>query len=94
MELNDPLEKISKLKAKYNTKNILYIKTDVTNKQDVENAFKIIIEQFKTIDIFIGNAAILDETKIELTMAVNLVSILYYIYCIIVYVWKQINQFN
>lgn len=61
------------LKTKYHSQNILFIKTDVSKKEQVKSAFDQAIQNFGSIDIVIGNAGILCESDYERTINVNLV---------------------
>lgn len=67
-------EKASKefLLKKFPKADIIYIKTDITNKDELENSFKNVISKFKSIDIVVNSAGVLKECDIELTLNINL----------------------
>ena len=55
---------------KKNTKNLLFIKSNLTLSEDIENVYKIILKKFKKLNILVNNAAILDATPLnKLTMS-------------------------
>lgn len=55
---------------------IIYIKTDVSDKKQLEDAYKNIIDKFETIDIVVNSAGIFNDHNIEQTLNVNIVSYL------------------
>ena len=50
---------------KKNTKNLLYIKANLTLSEDIENIYKIISKKFNKLNILVNNAAILDATPLN-----------------------------
>ncbi|PNF31053.1 15-hydroxyprostaglandin dehydrogenase [NAD(+)] [Cryptotermes secundus] len=59
------------LQAEYGVDRAIFIKTDVTNTAELEEAFKKTYTTFKALDIVINNAGILDDGRWELEIAVN-----------------------
>lgn len=73
MDLED-LEKVTQaLQTNYKNQKIRFIKTDVTKKDEVKNAFAEAVSQFNFIDYVVANAGILREKDYELTINVNVV---------------------
>ncbi|XP_063906759.1 15-hydroxyprostaglandin dehydrogenase [NAD(+)]-like [Zophobas morio] len=60
----------------FDQKRITFIKTDITNKTELEGAFETTIKKYKHLDIVINNAGILDEIEWKNTIAVNLVAVI------------------
>ena len=55
---------------KKNTKNLLFIKANLTLSEDIENVYKMISKDFTKLNILVNNAAILDATPLnKLTMS-------------------------
>lgn len=61
------------LQSKFENRNVTFIKTDISNKDQVKNAFGEIIKKFKSIDIVLCNAGILNDRDYVLSVNVNLV---------------------
>lgn len=61
----------SSLSQKYGNK-IYFVKADVSNKEELKNAFEKIVEKFKNLDIVVNNAGILDEDNWQKMVAINL----------------------
>lgn len=66
---------IDRLLNEFPKKVIVFRKTDVTNRLEVQRSFKEISHKFNRIDIVINNAGVMDETDVNLTIDVNLVCI-------------------
>lgn len=66
------------LSVEFGEDRVIFIKCDVTNASEFDEAVKEVVTKFKQLDIFINNAGYLDETKWERILDVNLVSILSY----------------
>ncbi|KAF2901004.1 hypothetical protein ILUMI_05182, partial [Ignelater luminosus] len=49
----------------------VFVKTDVTNAEQFENAFKKTIQIWKGIDVLINNAGVLNDADWELEIAIN-----------------------
>ncbi|KAF5305623.1 hypothetical protein FQR65_LT07704 [Abscondita terminalis] len=66
------LKVCEEVKKEYGDDKVLFLKVDVTDKIQFEDAFKKTIEKFKNIDVLINNAGMFDERNWEKTVAVNL----------------------
>lgn len=62
---------VRELQAEYGADRAIFIKTDVTNTAELEEAFKKTHTTFKALDIVINNAGILDDGRWELEIAIN-----------------------
>ncbi|CAH0557984.1 unnamed protein product [Brassicogethes aeneus] len=58
------------VKKEFGENRAIFVKTDVSNKEEFENAFKKTVQAFKNIDILINNAAVFDPPW-ERIVAVN-----------------------
>lgn len=54
-------------------KRVIFVKTDVTKPEELEEAFKATLIKFKGLDIVINNAGILNDKQWELQIAINCV---------------------
>ncbi|KAF2882134.1 hypothetical protein ILUMI_24056 [Ignelater luminosus] len=61
----------------YGTEKVLFIKTDVTKRDQFENAFKDALKQWKYVDILINNAGIFRENPYETEIATNATSVVH-----------------
>lgn len=64
------------LQSEYKTQNVVFIKTDISKKDQVKEAFDELVIKFKSIDIVLCNAGILNDRDYELSVNVNLVNFL------------------
>jgi len=62
---------VRELQTEYGADRVIFIKTDVTNIAELEEAFKKTHTTFKALDIVINNAGILDDSRWELEIAIN-----------------------
>ncbi|KAF2882135.1 hypothetical protein ILUMI_24057 [Ignelater luminosus] len=62
---------------KYGPERVLFIKTDVTKRDQFENAFKETLKQWKYVDILINNAAIFSDKRYELEIATNATAVVH-----------------
>lgn len=62
---------VRELQTEYGADRVIFIKTDVTNVAELEEAFKKTHTTFKALDIVINNAGILDDGRWELQIAIN-----------------------
>jgi len=62
---------VRELQTEYGADRVIFIKTDVTNVAELEEAFKKTHTTFKALDIVINNAGILDDCRWELEIAIN-----------------------
>lgn len=60
------------LLKKFPKADIIYIKTDITNKSELEKSFKNVISKYNSIDIVVNSAGVLKDCDIETTLNVNL----------------------
>lgn len=68
----DPI-KLEQLKSKFSEANIIYLTTDITKRNVIDQTLKSVRDQFQQIDIVLNSAGILNEKEIELVVATNLV---------------------
>ncbi|KAJ8959629.1 hypothetical protein NQ318_021816 [Aromia moschata] len=62
---------LSEIKQEFGTDKAIFIKTDVTDIRQFEDAFKKTLENFKYVDILINNAGILDDSVWEKQISIN-----------------------
>ncbi|KAJ8923436.1 hypothetical protein NQ315_001995 [Exocentrus adspersus] len=62
---------LADIEKEFGADRVLFVKTDVTNSQQFENAFKKTIEKFKQLDILVNNAGIYNEQEWEKEVAIN-----------------------
>lgn len=67
---------VETLNAEYPRQNVEFIKTDVTDNDNVKRSFQEAVAKFKFIDVVVGNAGILDEAQPERTIRVNLLGVM------------------
>lgn len=67
-------ELIATVGKKYGHSKLFFSETDVTNAQQLESAYKKIINTYGQLDIVVNNAGIAREHDYELMISVNLVS--------------------
>lgn len=63
------------LREDHPSQEILFHLTDVSERDQVERAFKEVVYKFKQIDMVITSAGILDEQNYQLMVDVNLVCV-------------------
>lgn len=73
LDLSDSKNVAKALQTTYPTQKVVFIKTDVTKKDQVKSALEEVISKFNFIDILVANAGVLRETDYELTINVNMV---------------------
>ncbi|CAG9832846.1 unnamed protein product [Diabrotica balteata] len=59
------------LQGKYGKDRVIFVKTDVTDKESFENAFLATVAAFRYVDILINNAGILKDVNMSLTVDIN-----------------------
>lgn len=69
-------ETVAKLGAEFGKDRLKFVKADVTNKAEFEAAVNTVVADFKTLDIFINNAGILNDGLWEKQILINFVSTL------------------
>jgi len=80
LDLADPKNVTQSLQRSYSNQNVVFIKTDVTKKEQVKSAFNEVVSKFEFIDFVVANAGILREKDYELTINVNLLGLLHTAY--------------
>ncbi|PSN57413.1 hypothetical protein C0J52_07328 [Blattella germanica] len=65
-------EEIHKLQQKYGKDKVIFIKTDVSKEEELEEAFKQTVERFGGLDIVVNNAGLFNDKKWQYEIAVNL----------------------
>ncbi|KAI4471359.1 15-hydroxyprostaglandin dehydrogenase [nad(+)] [Holotrichia oblita] len=78
MDINEEIgqEIEASLKKEYGPEKTIFVKGDVTNASQFEDAFKKTIEVFNNIDIVVNNAGISDEVNSKKTIDINLGGVL------------------
>ncbi|KAI4471373.1 15-hydroxyprostaglandin dehydrogenase [nad(+)] [Holotrichia oblita] len=78
MDINEEIgqEIEASLKKEYGPEKTIFVKGDVTNALQFEDAFKKTIEVFNNIDIVVNNAGISDEVNSKKTIDINLGGVL------------------
>ncbi|KAJ8923437.1 hypothetical protein NQ315_001996 [Exocentrus adspersus] len=72
VNFNFALVALSEIEKEFGPNRALFVKTDVTDKQQFENAFQKTVEKFKHVDILINNAGIFNDKIWEEEIAVNI----------------------
>lgn len=72
LDIVDNNNAIEKLRSE--NQNVMFIKTDVASKQQVQTAFTKVADKFKFVDLVIANAGVFNDQDYEKTIGVNLVS--------------------
>lgn len=67
---------VGTLNADYPRQKVEFIKTDVTDKENLKRSFHEAVAKFHFIDVVVGNAGILDEAQPERTIHVNLLGVM------------------
>lgn len=74
MDIVDATDAVEDLKTSFPGKEIRAITTDVSDRSQVEAAFKQVSDSWKQIDICLSGSAVMNEHEIEKTVQVNFVS--------------------
>lgn len=74
LDIVDNNNAIENLRSEHQNENVMFIKTDVASKQQVQAGFTKVVDKFKFVDLVIANAGIMNEQDYERTICVNLVS--------------------
>ncbi|GLV34376.1 Photoreceptor dehydrogenase [Carabus blaptoides fortunei] len=67
---------LAKLSKEFSTSQVTFIKTDVTDMNALEDAFKKTIDSFGGLDIVVNNAGVADDREYELEINVNFAGVL------------------
>ncbi|XP_018563455.1 15-hydroxyprostaglandin dehydrogenase [NAD(+)]-like [Anoplophora glabripennis] len=62
----------TEIEEEFGRNRVLFVKTDVTDMKQFENAFKKTVETFKNVDILINNAGIVSDKFFQKEIAVNI----------------------
>ncbi|KAF2882138.1 hypothetical protein ILUMI_24060, partial [Ignelater luminosus] len=62
---------VKELTEEFGPNRVIFVKTDVTKQDQLEEAFKETLSAWKTIDILINNAGIFNDKQYELEIAIN-----------------------
>ncbi|KAK6179149.1 hypothetical protein SNE40_011570 [Patella caerulea] len=68
-------ETVNQFQQRFGKENVFFIKADVTNEKEFEDAFKEAVSRLGNIDIMVNNAGIMDESKWELMIQINVTSL-------------------
>lgn len=64
---------VKKIETEFGADKAIFIRTDATKKEDLENAFDQTVKHYKNLDILINNAGILNDAQWEKEIALNIV---------------------
>lgn len=64
---------VKEIENEFGVSKAIFIRTDATRREDLENAFDQTVENFKNLDIVINNAGILNDAQWEKAVALNIV---------------------
>lgn len=67
-------EAVKALTSKYGANKTHFLKCDVT--ADLESVSKNIFEKFKTVDVLVNNAGVLDDTSAKKTISINVTALI------------------
>lgn len=73
LDVREDEEKLVQLQNKFTAANIIFLVTDITKRDVLEQTFKTVLEKFQQIDVVVNSAGILREKDLELVVATNLV---------------------
>ncbi|XP_074025934.1 15-hydroxyprostaglandin dehydrogenase [NAD(+)] isoform X1 [Leptinotarsa decemlineata] len=63
---------LDEIEKEFGKERAIFVKTDVTVREDFENAFEKTVEHFKNVDILVNNAGIFNDAIWEKEIAINL----------------------
>ncbi|CAH1269591.1 HPGD [Branchiostoma lanceolatum] len=74
VDMNESMgrETEKELSVKYGYDNVVFLRCDVTNKDQLESVFRRTVEEFGTLDIVVNNAGVSKRSHWELILEVNL----------------------
>ncbi|KAI4471877.1 15-hydroxyprostaglandin dehydrogenase [nad(+)] [Holotrichia oblita] len=70
-------EAVAIISKDFSPEKVLFVKTDVTQKDQLENAFKRTVETFGNLDLVVNNAGIMVEDVWEKMLAINVTATIY-----------------
>jgi len=68
---------LTEIESKYGKNKAIFVKTDVSNYDDYEDAFKKTVEKFQNVDILLNNAGIMNDAIWEKEIAININGTIY-----------------
>ncbi|KAF5288181.1 hypothetical protein FQA39_LY03949 [Lamprigera yunnana] len=68
---------VKEIKNEFGNEKVIFVKTDVADKSQYEEAFKATVEEFKNIDIVVNNAGVMNDAIWERQISTNLVGTIY-----------------
>lgn len=89
LDIQDDKNVVDSLQQEFLEQKVIYLKTDVTDKENVKNSFRQAKDAFGTIDVVVGNAGIYDEKRPDRTIMVNLVKDLFSWRCFLIQNLKE-----
>nr|XP_044250261.1 alcohol dehydrogenase 1 isoform X1 [Drosophila takahashii] len=75
-DLSENVELLNEWKNKNENTDIFYQKVDITQKSDIEAAYKATAERFGHFDVVINGSGLLDDRLVDLTIQINLVGVI------------------
>uniref|UniRef100_A0A1Y1MT05 Uncharacterized protein n=1 Tax=Photinus pyralis TaxID=7054 RepID=A0A1Y1MT05_PHOPY len=69
----DGLESVSKLNEEFGKSSSVFIRADVSVREQLDDAFKKTVKTFNNLDIVVNNAGRLEDSEWEATIGINLV---------------------
>lgn len=75
LDISDVDNVVPALNVEFPNQPVVYFKTDVSDKANVQSSFKQAKERFGHIDVVIANAGIFNENQPERLIQINLVSL-------------------
>ncbi|CAD7082880.1 unnamed protein product [Hermetia illucens] len=78
-------QKLKGLTSTYPKANVKFCKVDATKKYEIDNGFKTVLSDFKSVDIFVTCVGVVDEMHIERCIEINLLSAIYLNYAALEY---------
>ncbi|KAF5288174.1 hypothetical protein FQA39_LY03942 [Lamprigera yunnana] len=74
VDINEKLgiEEVKKINEIFGENKAIFIKTDVAERNQIDDAFKLVVGTFKNLDIVINSAGIMKNSQWEREIAVNL----------------------
>lgn len=64
---------LKRLNDEFTSKFIIYLKTDIANRDQLNESFKNILKKFNEINVVVNTAGIFDDRNVNLTLIINAV---------------------
>ncbi|XP_074025936.1 15-hydroxyprostaglandin dehydrogenase [NAD(+)] isoform X2 [Leptinotarsa decemlineata] len=71
---------LDEIEKEFGKERAIFVKTDVTVREDFENAFEKTVEHFKNVDILVNNAGIFNDAIWEKEIAINLLEAIFLLF--------------